>query len=104
MRPGRPRRERAAAEPGYGRFEDLCAGLQGRIGVGEAGVARVVQVNADGDAEPFPAPRAHAPAAARDTDRVREDDLPGPRRDAALGEGKHGSGATGLRTGTQTRH
>ena len=73
---GRPRRERTAADASDRRVEHGRARLDCGIGVREAGVAGVVQVDADrepesGDGLDEPAD----PARRSDADRVREDDL-----------------------------
>ena len=73
---GGARRERAAAQPADGGLEDGRARLESRVGRREAGVPRVVEV----DARPARASRGlgdeplHLPRH-RDADRVGEDDL-----------------------------
>src|ERR1700737_5012033 len=68
---GRPRGERAAADSADGRVEQGRARLDRRVGVGEAGIARVVQVRANGKPEGDDGGHEAADAPRRgDTDRV----------------------------------
>jgi hypothetical protein len=79
---GRARREGAAAESADRGVEDRGSRLDRRPAAGDAGVARVVEVTADRNAQnrdpveqPADRPRC------RDADRVGEDDLAGARSD-----------------------
>src|SRR5207248_10780986 len=76
-------REGAAAESADGGVEEPHARLERRVGVGEARVARVVQVDA-GWADAFDE-AAHL-TRRRDADRVGEDDLVGVLRQARRSE------------------
>ena len=74
--PGRPRRERAAADPADRRVEHGRARLERGEAFAIAGVARVVQVHADRRAELAPAPTSVLDLPRDgDADRVGEDDL-----------------------------
>src|SRR4051812_1224872 len=84
---GRAGREGAAAQAADRRLEDRRTGLERRVCVGEPGVAGVVEVDADGHAEPLRGRHEVAGLAGdTDADRVREDDLAGSSGDAALGQ------------------
>src|SRR5579859_1732730 len=84
---GRPRGERAAADSAHGRVEQARARLDRSVGVREAGIARVVQVHANG--RPERADRGHEAADSPrrgDPDRVREHDLVGAESGDLLGQ------------------
>ena len=76
---GRARREGAAAKAADGRVEERRTRLDRRPRARDAGVPRVVEVAADGDAQDGDAldELRHGPRR-RDADRVGEDDLPRP--------------------------
>ena len=102
--PGRARRERAAADAADRGVEHRRAGLERRVRVREAGVARVVQVHADWAAERHRlADELRHLARHADADRVGEDDLVGAgvRELLARSRGR-GRGRRRPRTGSRT--